>query len=147
MTKKLLHSCTEIRKKCFYRKILVLKLQHKGAYLLQSVCHLMGTQSRAGPTVPVFDMINPGVVKFLMLDFLLGDCWGETCAFVPFSLVLEKFILMLFCRYHAHLHTNGTKCDLTNEPRETEVYAILVSKYSPSIMHRWGEFALSCSFQ
>ncbi|CAM6129895.1 unnamed protein product [Calypogeia fissa] len=24
-------------------------------------------------------------------------------------------------RYHVHLHTNGTKCDLTGEPRETEV--------------------------
>lgn len=24
-------------------------------------------------------------------------------------------------RYHAHLYTNGTTCDLTNEPRETEV--------------------------
>ncbi|KAJ7571674.1 hypothetical protein O6H91_01G171800 [Diphasiastrum complanatum] len=24
-------------------------------------------------------------------------------------------------RYHAHMYTNGTKCDLTNEPRETEV--------------------------
>eukprot|EP01018_Ginkgo_biloba_P038340 Gb_21349 [translate_table: standard] len=24
-------------------------------------------------------------------------------------------------RYHAHLYTNGTICDLTNEPRETEV--------------------------
>ncbi|XP_011626391.2 protein OS-9 homolog isoform X1 [Amborella trichopoda] len=24
-------------------------------------------------------------------------------------------------RYHAHLYTNGTVCDLTNEPRETEV--------------------------
>ncbi|KAL5697828.1 Protein OS-9 [Ranunculus cassubicifolius] len=24
-------------------------------------------------------------------------------------------------RYHAHQYTNGTKCDLTNEPRETEV--------------------------
>ncbi|KAK4360285.1 hypothetical protein RND71_019237 [Anisodus tanguticus] len=24
-------------------------------------------------------------------------------------------------RYHAHIYTNGTTCDLTNEPRETEV--------------------------
>lgn len=24
-------------------------------------------------------------------------------------------------RYHSHLHTNGTMCDLTNKPRETEV--------------------------
>jgi protein OS-9 len=24
-------------------------------------------------------------------------------------------------RYHAHIYTNGTKCDLTNEPRTTEV--------------------------
>ncbi|XP_058067431.1 protein OS-9 homolog [Magnolia sinica] len=24
-------------------------------------------------------------------------------------------------RYHAHVHTNGTICDLTNQPRETEV--------------------------
>ncbi|XP_059290581.1 protein OS-9 homolog [Lycium ferocissimum] len=24
-------------------------------------------------------------------------------------------------RYHAHIYTNGTKCDLTNDPRETEV--------------------------
>ncbi|KAL3642946.1 Protein OS-9 [Castilleja foliolosa] len=24
-------------------------------------------------------------------------------------------------RYHAHIFTNGTRCDLTNEPRETEV--------------------------
>ncbi|GKE79228.1 protein OS-9 [Tanacetum coccineum] len=24
-------------------------------------------------------------------------------------------------RYHAHIYTNGTKCDVTNETRETEV--------------------------
>lgn len=24
-------------------------------------------------------------------------------------------------RYHAHQYTNGTTCDLTNQPRETEV--------------------------
>lgn len=28
-------------------------------------------------------------------------------------------------RYHAHVYTNGTICDLTNQPRETEVCSSL----------------------
>lgn len=28
-------------------------------------------------------------------------------------------------RYHAHVYTNGTVCDLTNQPRETEVRVIV----------------------
>lgn len=37
----------------------------------------------------------------------------------------EELILIIVlngsCRYHAHQYTNGTMCDLTNQPRETEV--------------------------
>lgn len=36
-------------------------------------------------------------------------------------------------RYHAHLYTNGTICDLTNEPRETEVRFMCSESKQPSI--------------
>ncbi|KAF3782794.1 OS-9-like protein [Nymphaea thermarum] len=35
-------------------------------------------------------------------------------------------------RYHAHVYTNGTVCDLTNQPRETEVR--FVCSESPEVM-------------
>lgn len=41
------------------------------------------------------------------------------------NLELEKWKLIITLnasyRYHAHQYTNGTVCDLTNQPRETEV--------------------------
>lgn len=36
-------------------------------------------------------------------------------------------------RYHAHLYRNGTICDLTNEPRETEVRFMCADSDHPSI--------------
>jgi len=36
-------------------------------------------------------------------------------------------------RYHAHVYTNGTICDLTNEPRETEVRFMCADSDRPSI--------------
>lgn len=34
---------------------------------------------------------------------------------------LGVILFTVLCRYHAHQYTNGTLCDLTNQPRETEV--------------------------
>lgn len=47
-------------------------------------------------------------------------------------------------RYHAHLHTNGTKCDLTNEPRETEVR--YVCSDSGQLLIRSIKEAPSCKY-
>ena len=37
--------------------------------------------------------------------------------------MIQFIILNGSCRYHAHQYTNGTTCDLTNQPRETEVWS------------------------
>lgn len=47
------------------------------------------------------------------LEMVLHDKCGD-------EIMCLISILCLF-RYHAHQYTNGTICDLTNKPRETEV--------------------------
>ncbi|KAL3690127.1 hypothetical protein R1sor_016436 [Riccia sorocarpa] len=48
-------------------------------------------------------------------------------------------------RYHAHLYTNGTRCDLTNEPRETEVRFVCSSETGKAYIHSIKE-APSCKY-
>lgn len=53
-----------------------------------------------------------------------------------------------FHRYHAHVYTNGTICDLTNQPRETEVWPRLLKlldNLSALVIWRHFHVLSSCS--
>ncbi|GLJ36795.1 hypothetical protein SUGI_0742160 [Cryptomeria japonica] len=47
-------------------------------------------------------------------------------------------------RYHAHIYTNGTICDLTNEPRETEV-RFMCSESNRALIHSIKEVS-TCKY-
>ncbi|BFI34276.1 protein OS-9 [Marchantia polymorpha subsp. ruderalis] len=48
-------------------------------------------------------------------------------------------------RYHAHLYTNGTRCDLTNEPRQTEVRFVCSTEPGKAFINSIKE-APSCKY-
>ncbi|CAI0388758.1 unnamed protein product [Linum tenue] len=57
--------------------------------------------------------------KQVVQEFVLGVYDEEATA--AFNQNLKDVSTLKDPRYHAHQYTNGTLCDLTNQPRETEV--------------------------
>lgn len=64
--------------------------------------------------------------KLIVQEFILGQYDAQATADLHqnlpnVSLQKDHRSKSAAQRYHSHLYTNGTRCDLTNEPRETEV--------------------------
>lgn len=77
-----------------------------------------GTEVSSPPYVP------PSPTKFIQLPYL------------PF----DNNANLNLHRYHAHVYTNGTICDLTNQPRETEVCFLVKAAFMYLTVAWFDEF-------